>query len=627
MRKKTKSLLAFTLVASILSGCSASADMDVSEEAVVQETQSTDKSMTEEAVSEETTEDIVTSLPQIDNTKWQYNEEDGVYWQIGIQYCENPVNLSYETMGVFVPEAYLNATDNGDGTYTCTVNAEAELGGYTAETAPIVIPVNTPGYSAMAAPSDYESQAAQYTSAGFIYVAAGCRGRDDGAPAGVTDLKAAIRYIRYNDGVIPGSTERIFSFGMSGGGAQSALLGATGDSEMYTAYLEEIGAVMSVSDAVAGSMCWCPITNLDYADEAYEWNLGVTREGLDEEMQELSDNMAIAFAEYINEIGLKDAEGNVLVLTESESGIYQAGSYYDYIKEVIEESLNNFLADTQFPYSPSSAVSGGNGGMGRPEGMEMPEGERPDKADLQKNGTAMGEGKPEGEKGNMFGETDANGNMYNDGIERNQTNQTVDTAIYETPQDYVDSLNADGEWVQYDSATNTATITSVADFVKHCKNASKDVGAFDDLNETQGENTLFGYGDGEGAHFDAVMAELLADNETYADAYAEDLSKTDSQGNTVDYRLNMYNPLYFLDDYYEGYQTANVAKYWRIRTGINQGDTALSTEVNLALALENYGDTQVDFATVWGQGHTTAERTGDSTTNFISWVNECLATK
>lgn len=38
--------------------------------------------------------------------------------------------------------------------------------------------------------------------------------------------------------------------------------------------------------------------------------------------------------------------------------------------------------------------------------------------------------------------------------------------------------------------------------------------------------------------------------------------------------------------------------FWRIRTGINQGDTALNTEVNLALALENYG-TDVDFETVW----------------------------
>ena len=73
----------------------------------------------------------------------------------------------------------------------------------------------------MEAPTDYVTDSVSYTSAGFIYVAAGCRGRDAGAPAGVTDLKAAIRYIRYNDGVIPGDVDRIFSFGMSGGGARA----------------------------------------------------------------------------------------------------------------------------------------------------------------------------------------------------------------------------------------------------------------------------------------------------------------------------------------------------------------------------------------------------------------------
>ena len=38
---------------------------------------------------------------------------------------------------------------------------------------------------------------------------------------------------------------------------------------LYTPYLEEIGAVSDQSDAIAGSMCWCPITNLDSADAAY----------------------------------------------------------------------------------------------------------------------------------------------------------------------------------------------------------------------------------------------------------------------------------------------------------------------------------------------------------------------
>ncbi len=43
--------------------------------------------------------------------------------------------------------------------------------------------------------------------------------------------------------------------------------------------------------------------------------------------------------------------------------------------------------------------------------------------------------------------------------------------------------------------------------------------------------------------------------------------------------------------------------------------------MNLALALESYVSVKdVDFATVWGQGHTMAERTGNSTDNFIAWV-------
>ena len=60
-------------------------------------------------------------------------------------------------------------------------------------------------------------------------------------------------------------------------------------------------------------------------------------------------------------------------------------------------------------------------------------------------------------------------------------------------------------------------------------------------------------------------------------------------------------------------------------TGITQGDTALCTEIDLALAADAYSEeTQVDFETVWGQGHTMAERTGSSAANFIAWVQECM---
>lgn len=538
------------------------------------------------------------AVEALDMSAWQYNEEDDVYYQTGVSYCADPADASIETLAVFVPGAYMDGTDNGDGTFTCTLNESGEVAGYTAKTAPIVMPINTPGYSSQAALTEY-TDVTEYTGAGFVYVHAGCRGRDAGAPAGVTDLKSAVRWLRYSSEDLAGDTDSIFTFGMSGGGAQSAIMGATGDSELYDAYLEQIGAVMSESDAVCGSMCWCPITNLDSADEAYEWMMGNTRSDLSEEDQQISDALASAYVDYINDAGIADEEGNILTLDSADSG-----SYYDYLVSVIEGSLNTFLANTTFPYDASSS-SGKSGGMGGNMAGGPPSGKQPDGA-----GTMT------------FEEMDD--------ITRTDSSSGVSlSGTYETAQDYIDALNANGEWVTYDETTNTATVTSMAGFTAALKTASKNLGAFDQLDAGQGENTLFGYGDGSGAHFDSVLAEILSDlGSDYAESYASDLERTDSVGNTVETRVNMYTPLYYLLESEEGYGTSKVADFWRIRTGLNQGDTALSTEVNLALALENTDSVRsVDFATVWGEGHTQAETDGDSTTNFISWVNNCMTQK
>ena len=615
-----------------LTACGSSA----STEAVISSTQDSitvststdavDENTEDEAEKAEMSSEIVTNLSKIDNTQWQYNEEDNVYYQLGIQYCENPADTNYEELAVIVPAAYMDATDNGDGTYTCTLNTTAEINGYTAETAPIVFPVNTPGYAAQSPMTEYSS-VSEYTDAGFIYVHAGCRGRDAGAPAGVTDLKAAIRYIRYNDGNIAGDMDSIFTFGMSGGGAQSALLGVTGDSELYNDYLEAIGAVMGVSDAVLGSQGWCPITSLDSADEAYEWMMGTTRTGLSDEEQSISDGLTAAYAEYINSLGLTDSEGNVLTLESGEDGRYQSGSYYDYMVSVIEESLNNFLADTSFPYDADASSQGHQAGMG-PGGQggfgggpggnkEGFEGQKPDGAPDQAEGGEISE-----KDDTKTGEVDF---TAIDDIARTEINSGVSiSGIYETAQDYIDALNANGTWVTYDASTNTAKITSISDFAEAVKTASKGIAAFDQLDESQGENILFGYGDGQGAHFDSMLAEVLSElGSDYASDFVEDLSTEDAVGHTVEYRLNMYSPLYYLLSGSEGYQSSNVAKYFRINTGLWQSDTAVNTEANLVLALQNYGS-NVDYSFVWGQEHTMAERSGDSTTNFIDWVNECV---
>ena len=556
-----------------------------------------------------------------DETKWSYDGDNDVYYQIGVQYCTQPAALDYETLAVVVPGSYLNGTDNGDGTYTCTVNPDGTVNGFTAETAPMMMPVNTAGYSAQAAATSYSySSVSAYLDAGYIYVYSGCRGRSNGynedgtlayaggAPWGVTDLKAAVRYLRLNNAAIPGDPERIFAFGHSGGGAQSAVLGASGDSTLYFDYLASIGAAMYdengdyISDAICGAMCWCPITSLDYADEAYEWNMGQYMDvGTRAEgtwTRALSEDLAACYGEYVGKLGLKDENGSELTLEQSDDGIYAAGTYYDYVLGQIETSLNNFLEDTEFPYTPSNSLMA-DGGFGSP-----PDG---------------GAGGPPDDGGPMpwlSGDTE------------------TESVTYETPEDYINSLNEEETWVEYDG--EKAHVTSIAAFARQQKTASKSVGAFDDLSRSQAENYVFGDSQNDALHFDAAMAAILEENRDkysqysdfdaqYVTDYQEYKTSVDDWGSDSLTRQNMYNPMYFLSDYYEGCGSSHVASHWRIHTGITQGDTALTVEMNLALALrQNESVDDVEFQTVWGQGHTMAERTGSGETNFIAWVAECL---
>ena len=101
-----------------------------------------------------------TSSLSLDSAAWSYDADNDVYYQLGISYCESPADASYEQLAILVPGAYFMATDNGDGTFTCEVNASGAVGDFTAATAPIVIPVNTPGYSAQSPMSEYSAQSA-----------------------------------------------------------------------------------------------------------------------------------------------------------------------------------------------------------------------------------------------------------------------------------------------------------------------------------------------------------------------------------------------------------------------------------------------------------------------------------
>ena len=463
--------------------------------------------------------------------EWKYDSSSDTYYVTGIVYCDNPADRNYETMGIYVPSAYL--TKNQDGTWT--INASATCNGYTAATAPIVMPVNTAGYKAQSPPSGFTKNATSYTGKGFIYLFAGCRGKDASAPSAVTDLKSAIKYYRYlsAQGAVPGDTEHIYAFGHSGGGAQTAILGACGNSALYDDYLSALGAKTAYRDDIAGAMCWCPITNLDLGSEGYEWNMGLTRSGLSTTDQNISKALAAAYADYINALGLKHpATGETLTLSATDYGYYQSGSYYEYVMEVINDAVSRY-------------------------------------------------------------------NTYN-------------------------HANV--------SAYSTTDASALSTFAKANKSATKGLGAFDNYTKsrTSAGNQLFDP-NGEFAHFDKRLAEIVG---IYAPQYKSDfdadLTMVDQFGKDLDTRIAMYTPMYYLlsnNTYYPGggAGSSTVAPHWRIRTGIKQGDTSLCTEINLALALQAYGITDVDFETIWGQGHTQAEDEGDATDNFIEWVEQRVA--
>jgi hypothetical protein len=159
-------------------------------------------------------------------------------------------------------------------------------------------------------------------------------------------LKAAVRYLRHNAGVIPGNTDWIVSTGVSAGGALSALLGASGDSPLYEPYLQEIGAA-EASDRIFASADFCPIADLEHADMAYEWMFGTVPRGGALVDQNLSKQLRAAFAEYQASLKLQGKNG-FGTLTADNYGQYLLQTYLypsaaKYLNDLAEDKRKEYL--------------------------------------------------------------------------------------------------------------------------------------------------------------------------------------------------------------------------------------------------------------------------------------------
>ena len=186
---------------------------------------------------------------------------------------------------------------------------------------------------------------------GYILVSPGARGRDtvvDGVyvgrgelPMTIVDLKAAIRYLHHNKGVIPGNPDKIIADGTSSGGGMSALLGVTGNSAHYTKYLAEIGAAPARDDIYC-SVVNSPITDFNHIDIAYEWMFSAARvKGLfadDPVFTAMNQAMANEFEKYVNSLELKHPQ------TGEPIGFGAQDTYTPYLLEQMSKSATVYLS-------------------------------------------------------------------------------------------------------------------------------------------------------------------------------------------------------------------------------------------------------------------------------------------
>ncbi|QOY61021.1 subtype A tannase [Thermophilibacter immobilis] len=578
----------------------------------------------------------------LDASAWRYDEDNDVYYQLGLTYCTKPATTTYESLAVFVPGAYFTAEQSGDS-YTCSINEKAVVGSFTPATAPVLMPVNTATLSAQMSPTVYDYEGlAPYLEAGCVYVYAGFRGRSagydtasgskdlfaGGAPWPVVDLKAAVRYLRYNASGLPCDASRVFVFGFGAGGGVSAVLGSSGDAEPYAPYLTSLGAVThdaqgnAVSDAIAGSASWCPVTSFDVADTSYEWGQGQYTDADTRAdgtwTRALSQDLAGAYGAWVNEMDLRDADDEQLTLDETEAGVFALGSYADALLGTIDEAASYFVQNTSFPYTYT------------PQRLDEPTfpGD-PNLLATRASETASQTPASSGASADGTGETDADSAVTATGVAQ------VQSTIYDSAQNYFAALNADSWWINYSLKRQSVSVASLRDFSLHLRPAELAASPFDAPDRSSKTNQLFGIGEESTLHFDATVADLVEKNvdayaacedwdDGYETAWSDDLAKADSLETDMATRVSLFNPLFWLSGHYEGYGQASVAPHWRINEGIFDATAPLCCAPNVVFALRKYdGVTDVAYTPVWGQGHVLAERSGAPTDNLLSWVISC----
>ncbi|MBF5006079.1 subtype B tannase [Diaphorobacter caeni] len=245
----------------------------------------------------------------------------------------------YQSMNIFVPESV--ASDQKTALYFAVNN-----GGW----------MSSYVKASVKDGATFDSSASNVGAAlkaGYVYIDVATRSRNvvgaDGkypgkSPSVVVDAKAAVRYLRLNDSLMPGSARRIVVNGTSGGGGLSSILGSSGNSADYNSYLAEAGAAgidasgkSTLADDVLAINAYCPITDLGNADILYEWMFNVlgTRATVSQNPNPTgSAELMAKFADYQKSLNLKTSAGAALT----------ADNMLDEVKAEVTRSAEIYMA-------------------------------------------------------------------------------------------------------------------------------------------------------------------------------------------------------------------------------------------------------------------------------------------
>ena len=427
---------------------------------------------------------------------------------------------------------------------------------------------------------------------GMVYVTIASRSRGATAPAGVysdgvyqgkapaaiVDAKAAVRYLRLNDGGMFGNAGRIVVNGTSGGGAQSTQVAATGDHADYLPYLRAVGAAgvdasaqSSLSDGVYAVVAYCPIQDMGSADIAYEWMFNVLdtralvaadqRAGriVDAGGNELiraanpdpagSRELMDRFVAYQASLGLKNDAGAPLT-TDNMLAALQTEIRNAALAQV--RSGGPFVAFGATGTAVANGVAGGSGTLSY----------RNDFIDVDPSGTV----------------TFFNMSNYLKFVAK-QSRLKGMSSFDQVGQTAILSITATGD----------TTSTGAAIFGNYHGGESNLFGTPAQVYSNFTEYAWNNNNGGDAVNARQVDVGLLNTGFTWAAAPQRD------------FLLNQYRLINALP--YIG-TTAGITRHWRIRNGARDRDTSFTVAFNLSRALR--ADTRVrnvDFALQWDQGH------------------------